>query len=185
MPRKMHQQCFILYWLWQRPAPRDLSYIRISIICNSWIWEFLLLYVWTNSIWAMHKLAMDQNLQICNLPIIKTDREHLEPVDVWITVIYIILHTLVTFPKQMDRCLEKCTKSALFCIQFWQRPVPRVLSCIRISIICNSLIWEFLLLYVWTNSKWAMHKVAMDQNWQICHATIIKTAREHLEPVDV
>ena len=66
----------------------------------------------------MHKLAMDQNLQICNLPIIKTDREHLEPVGVWIIVIYIILHTLVPFPKRMDRCLEKCTNSALLCIQF-------------------------------------------------------------------
>ena len=122
MPRKMHQQCLILYWLWQRPAPRDLSYIRISIICHAWIWEFLLLYVWTNSIWAMHKLAMDQILQICNLSIIKTDSERLEPVDVWIIVIYIILHTLVTFPKQMDRCLEKCTNSALFCIDFDKDP---------------------------------------------------------------
>src|SRR6185369_7020446 len=70
----------------------------------------------------MHKLAIDQNLQICNLPIIKTDRKHLEPVDVWIIVIYIILHTLVTFPKQMDRCLEKCTNSALFCIDFDKDP---------------------------------------------------------------
>ena len=117
MPRKMHQQCCILYWLWQRPALRDLSYIRISIICNSWIWEFVLLYVWTNSIWAMHKLAMDQNLQICNLSIIKTDSERLEPVDVWIIVICIILHTLVTFPKQMDRCLEKCTNSVSFWVE--------------------------------------------------------------------
>ena len=70
----------------------------------------------------MYKLAIDQNLEICNLPIIKTDREHLEPVDVWIIVIYIILHTLVTFPKQMDRCLEKCTNSALFCIDFDKDP---------------------------------------------------------------
>ena len=117
MPRKMHQHGFILYWLWQRPAPRHLSYIRISIICNSWIWEFLLLYVWTNSIGAMHKLAMDQNLEICNLSIISTDSERLEPVDVWIIVIYIILHTLVTFPKQMDRCLEKCTNSVSFWVE--------------------------------------------------------------------
>ena len=117
MPRKMHQQCFILNSIWQRPAPRVLSFIRISIICNSLIWEFLLLYVWTNSIWAMHKLAMDQNLQICNLSIIKTDSERLEPVDVWIIVIYIILHTLVTFPKQMDRCLEKCTNSGSFWVE--------------------------------------------------------------------
>ena len=80
---------------------------------------FLLVYVSTNSIWALHKVAVDQNLQICNLTIIQTAVERLEPVDVWIIAIYIILHTLVTFPKQMDRCLEKCTNSVSFWIKLW------------------------------------------------------------------
>ena len=86
----------------------------------------------------MHKLAIDQNLQICNLPIIKTDRKHLEPVDVWIIVISIILHTLVTISKQMDRCLEKCTNSGSFWVEI-DKDLRQEFYHMYSSIICNSL----------------------------------------------